>query len=158
MQRSTTIAAVTAPSFIEFPESTYPRQLTPRLRLVLSCDCAKGRPRCYEMAVYYDRLSEDGHASTLVDFQAIPKAVLFVSNRFSQVKFDQLAAAILAGEFDQTVDQLYEMAVRQHSEHRWSWYMLQPRVIPADGFADGGEFYTDEEMEDVRETKFGPDR
>lgn len=39
----------------------------------------------------------------------------------------------------------------------WPQCDCASRVIPADGYADGGEPYTDEELEDMHSRCFGPD-
>lgn len=148
MPRSITIATVTAPKFVEHPESPFPRNLTPRLHLKLNYDeGTRSRPRAYTLTMFHDRISDDGFASVIIDFQPNPTAIIEVANRFSQAKLDKLVANVYRGEFKDTIDKLYEMAVEKHNRHHWPLSIMTPRqLVPADGFADGGCAYTEEEL------------
>lgn len=121
MSRSITIATVTAPKFVEFAESPHPRNLTPRLHLKLNYDeGTRSRPRAYTLTIFFDRLSDDGYVSVVLDFQnSTPTAIIEVANRFSQSKLEKVLAAVHSGKFQDTIDQLYEMAVKQRNQHHW---------------------------------------
>ena len=148
--RSVTIATVTAPDFVDCG-----RSLTPRLQLVVSyttggmCYFTGNRySRGYEIAVRHDRRSSEGWVSIIIDGKGNPTAFVEPAARFSQKTLDRIANEVRDGKHDRTISVLYAKAKINRSEYAWpESIMPKPDVIPADGFADGGEPYTEEELQ-----------
>lgn len=130
MSRFITIATVTAPPFVEFPESPFPRNLTPRLHLRVNYDEGNhSRPRAYTVSVEFDRLSDDGYVSVILMQHKRPIAIVEVAKRFSQAKLDNLADSVRRGDHNETVERLYDIAVNQHHEHHWPLSILPAKQL-----------------------------
>jgi hypothetical protein len=123
MSRSITINTVTAPPFTE---SMGRETMTPRLHLEVYYDeggvsmlTYRTRPRAYVLAVKYDRLSDSGFKTILLDAIGFPAATLEPAKRFSAAKLAKFAADIRDGKYDELIDSLYARAVKGRHEHQW---------------------------------------
>lgn len=149
--QSITIKTVTAPAFKNFSE-----MLTPRLKLTVSY--TKGGtswfsgqhfPRGYQLSIDHDRKSDQGFTSLIIDGKGNPCADLEPAARFSAKVLERLANEVRNGKHDELIERLYAKAKANRPEYAWPASMLplvEPELISADGFADGGCEYTQEEL------------
>lgn len=148
--RSITISTVTASPFEDCG-----RVLTPRLQLVVDyttggmCFFTGNRySRGYEIAVRHDRLSDDGWVSLIIDGKGNPTALVEQAARFSAKTFDKIVNDVRTGKHNELIARLYAKAKANRPEYAWPESIWpQADIIPSDGFADGGEPYTNEEMQ-----------
>lgn len=154
MSQSITIKTVEAPAFKNFSA-----MLTPRLKLVVSYTkggmsyfTGSSIPRGYDISVQHDRHSDEGYTSMLLDGKGNPTAALEAAARFSAKTLERIADEVRSGKHDDLIARLYAKAKANRSEYAWPESILPlvaPVVIPSDGFADGGEAYTSEELASV---------
>jgi len=150
-QQSITIKTVTAPAFKDLSA-----MLTPRLKLVVSYTLGGTSfltgatfARGYEIAIQHDRKSDQGFTSLILDGKGNPTAGIEGAKRFSAKTLERIADEVRNGKYDELIARLYDKAKSNRSEHAWPESILplvEPIVIPSDGFSDGGCAYTEEEM------------
>ncbi len=149
-ERFITINTVTAQPFEDCG-----RMLTPRLHLIVSyttggmCYFTGNRySRGYEIAVRHDRSSNEGWVSIIIDGRGNPTAIVEQAARFSQKTLKRIANDVRCGKHNATINALYANAKANRSAYQWpEGIMAKPDAIPSDGFADGGEPYTNEELQ-----------
>jgi len=149
-ERAITINTVTAQPFEDCG-----RTLTPRLHLIVSyttggmCYFTGNRySRGYEIAVRHDRSSNEGWVSIIIDGKGNPTAIVEQAARFSQKTLERIANDVRCGKHNATINALYANAKANRSAYQWpEGIMAKPEAIPSDGFADGGEPYTNEELQ-----------
>lgn len=124
MSQSITIKTVTAPAFKESPYSN--EMLTPRLQLVIgytkggvSSRTGNIIPRGYDIAIRYDRSSDRGFTSIVIDGKSNPYASLEPAARFSVKTLERLAEEVCKGKHDTTIAELYAQAKANRSEFAW---------------------------------------
>lgn len=148
--RSITISNVTANPFEDCG-----RMFTPRMQLIVNyttggmCYFTGNRySRGYEIAVRYDRLSDQGWVSIIIDGKGNPTSLVEQAARFSAKTLDRIANDVRNGKHNTLIEALYARARVNRREHVWPDSILpNANLIPSDGFADGGEAYTDDELQ-----------
>jgi len=120
MKDSITIAVVHGPSFQD-GRST----LTPRLKLTVNymkggMNYFNGQtmPRGYIVSVEYDRVSDDGFRSLLLDGKGNPSAVVEHAKRFNAKKLQEIAQRVIDGKYEALVSGLYAQAI-EIRKHAW---------------------------------------
>lgn len=152
MSQKITIKTVVAPAFNDCNS-----MLTPRLSLQVSytkggtsCFTGKSHPRGYDISVVHDRISEKGYTSILLDCHGNPAAMLEPATRFSAKTLQRIADDVRGGKHDALIATLYAKARANRSEHAFPVSILplvEPELIPSDGFADGGCEYSEDELQ-----------
>lgn len=128
--------------------------LTPRLHLMV--EYTKGGTsgitgehfeRGYQISIRHDRIDQDGMVSVLIDGKGDPTSCIATAPRFSQTVLDTKVEQVLTGVYDQLICSLYAKATAMRPDYNWPERILPVfELIASDGFADGGEEYTDEEL------------
>lgn len=125
-----TIATVTAPSFVDGRNT-----LTPRLHLRVSYMKGgpnyfngKVNPRGYSISVDFDRRSDEGFVSLLIDGKGNPAALIESAKRFNQKKLEAIAQQVRDGKHDELVERLYARAVFNRNNHAWPASILDVAV------------------------------
>jgi len=148
--RSITINTVTAPQFQDCGKT-----LTPRMRLEVSYSeggvnymTYNKHPRGYTISVRHDRLSDEGWVSMIIDGKGNPTSMVEPAKRFSAKTLQKIADEVCNGKHDTLIEALYAKAKLNRSEYEWPTSILpKANLITNDGFADGGEAYTDDELQ-----------
>lgn len=116
--------------------------LTPRLTLVVSY--TKGGtsfftgstiPRGYGVSVQYDRLSDQGFTSIVIDGKSNPTANLEPAARFSAKALERIAGNVRNGIYDSTVAALYAKAKANRPEYAFPEFIL-PLADDRDGMSE----------------------
>jgi hypothetical protein len=120
-EQSITLKQVTAQPFKDGSA-----MLTPRLTLVVSY--TKGGtsfitgaaiPRGYDVSVQYDRQSDQGFTSIIIDGKGNPTASIEPAAKFSSKSLERIANDVRNGKHDDLIAQLYTKAKANRSEYAW---------------------------------------
>lgn len=125
-EQSITIKQVTAPPFRDGSA-----MLTPRLTLVVSYTkggtsfiTGNAIPRGYDVSVQYDRQSDQGFTSIIIDGKGNPTASLEPAARFSAKALERIAGNVRNGIYDSTIAALYAKAKANRAEYAFPEFIL----------------------------------